>query len=46
MKFYIVTVGALSYRDLQPSSIDAILHAMNRFPGATRISAKPARVQQ
>lgn len=41
MKFYIVTVGALSYRDLQMCSIDAILHAMDRFPGATRISAKP-----
>lgn len=43
MKFYIVTVGALSFRDLQPSSIDAILHAMDRFPGAQRISARLAK---
>jgi hypothetical protein len=43
MKFYIVTVGALSFRDLQPSSIDAILHAMDRFPGASRISARLAK---
>lgn len=42
MKFYIVTVGNLSFRDLQPSSIDAILHAMDRFPGATRITARLA----
>jgi hypothetical protein len=40
MKFYIVRVGNLVYRDLQSCSIDAVLHAMDRFPSATRISAK------
>lgn len=40
MKFYIVRVGNLVYRDLQLCSIDAVIHAMDRFPGATRITAK------
>lgn len=42
MKFYIVRVGNLAYRDLQPSSCDAILAAMCRFPRAIRISARVA----
>lgn len=42
MKFYIVRVGTLTYRDLQPSSCDAILAAMSRYPGASRISARLA----
>ena len=46
MKFYIVTVGALSYRDLQSSSWAAIEHAMDRFPGAERITAKLAQAQE
>ena len=45
MKFYIVTVGALQYRDLQSCAIDAIIKAMERFPGANRISAKLSEVQ-
>lgn len=40
MKFYTVRVGSLMYRDLQASSIDAVIAAMDRFPNATRISAK------
>jgi len=42
MKLYLVRVGALTYRDLQPSSCDAILAAMSRYPGAIRISARLA----
>lgn len=41
MKFFLVRVGGLTYRDLQPSSCEAILAAMHRFPHATRISARP-----
>jgi len=41
MKFFIVKVGNLTYRDLQPSSIDAVIHAIERFPNARRISARP-----
>lgn len=40
MKIYFVRVGNVAYRDLQPSSCDAIIAAMRRFPGATRISAR------
>ena len=42
MKFYIVRVGNLMYRDLQPSVWDAIDKAMRRYPDARVISAKPA----
>lgn len=42
MKFYLVRVGNLVYRDLQACSIDAVIHAMDRYPGASRISAKLA----
>lgn len=42
MKFYIVRVGNLRYRDLQPSVWDAIDKAMRRFPNARVITAKVA----
>lgn len=40
MKFYLVKIGNLRYRDLQPSSIDAIIAAMGRFPNARSITAR------
>lgn len=40
MKFYLVKVGNLRYRDLQPCSVDAVIAAMDRFPGARSISVK------
>lgn len=43
MRFYIVRVGALTYRDLQACSIDAITHALDRFPNARRVSARLAQ---
>jgi hypothetical protein len=43
MKFFIVTVGNLTYRDLQPSSVDAVIHAIERFPNARRISVKACK---
>lgn len=42
MKFYLVKVGNLMYRDLQPSGIDAVIAAMYRYPDARYISAKVA----
>ena len=42
MKFYIVKVGNIKYRDLQPCSVDAVIAAMQRFPNASRISVKVA----
>lgn len=42
MKFYIVKIGNLIYRDLQPSSVDAVIAALHRFPEARRISVKVA----
>lgn len=43
MKFFIVTVGNLTYRDLQPSSVDAVIHAIERFPNARRIGVKACK---
>lgn len=40
MKFYIVTVGNLRYRDLQANSFDAWEKAAERYPNATRITVK------
>ena len=42
MKFYIVKIGNLIYRDLQPSSVDAVIAALHRFPDARCISVKAA----
>lgn len=36
-----ITVGALTYAGLFASTCAAVLDAMDRFPGATRITARP-----
>lgn len=43
MKTFIVTAGTERYLGLFASSFDAVLDAMDRFPGATRITAKVAK---
>jgi hypothetical protein len=40
MKFFLVKVGNVMYRDLQPSSCDAVIAAISRFPGARRVVVK------
>jgi hypothetical protein len=40
MKLFLVKVGNVMYRDLQLSSCDAVIAALNRFPGAGRIVVK------
>ena len=42
MKVFTVTAGAEHYSGLFASSFDAVLDAMDRFPGASRITAKVA----
>lgn len=36
-----ITVGALTYAGLFPSTCAAVIDAMDHFPGATRITARP-----
>ncbi len=36
-----VTVGGLTYTTLQPDTCAAVADAMQRYPQASRISAKP-----
>lgn len=43
MKFFLVKIGNLRYRDLQPSSCDAVIAAMNRFPHARSIVVRLMR---
>lgn len=40
MKFYLVKIGNLMYRDLQPTSVDAVIAAMSRYPSARCISVR------
>lgn len=38
-----ITVGALSYAGLYASTCDAVADAIERFPGATKISVRACK---
>lgn len=40
MRFCVINVGGFSYTALSPSTCEAVADAMQRFPEATRISAR------